>query len=137
MKTQTLYKRLSLPLLLTVISASGIGVTPARSASLISSQNTILDVKPETILIAQRCPYGMKPEFDPPCHSSWANIEISPDHEQTPSENSSKERGYQHSQQRRLKQQRSHQQRELEQQRSQQQRELEQQPTVESSRQNQ
>lgn len=127
MKIQTLYKRLSLPLLLTVISATGIGVTPARSASLLGSQNTILDVKPETILIAQRCPYGMKPEFDPPCHSSWSNIEISPDREQSPSEDSSKEPRYQHSQQqRRLKQQRSHQQRELEQQ-----------PTVEPSPQNQ
>ncbi|HCF30661.1 MAG TPA: hypothetical protein DEV81_26490, partial [Cyanobacteria bacterium UBA11049] len=46
MKTQVLYKRLSLPLLLTVISATGIGVTPARSASLLSSQDTVIARKP-------------------------------------------------------------------------------------------
>ena len=64
MKTQTLYKRLSLPLLLTVISATGIGVTPARSASLIGLQSTAINTNPEAILIAgrlPRCEYGQMP----------------------------------------------------------------------------
>ena len=64
MKTQTLYKRLSLPLLVTVISATGIGVTPARSASLIGLQSTAINTNPEAILIAgrlPRCEYGQMP----------------------------------------------------------------------------
>ena len=69
MKTQTLYKRLSLPLLLTVISATGIGLSsPARSASLLGSQSTAIDANPEAILIARnQCPNGMSPDFQPPC----------------------------------------------------------------------
>ena len=59
MKTQTLYKRLSLPVLLIVISATGIGVTPARSASLLSSQSTIIAEKRENLNIQQN--YGKPP----------------------------------------------------------------------------
>ena len=65
MKTQTLYKRLSLPLLFTAISATGIGVSsPARSASLIGLQSTAINTNPEVILIAgrlPRCQYGQMP----------------------------------------------------------------------------
>ena len=65
MKTQTLYKRLSLPLLFTAISATGIGVSsPARSASLIGLQSTAINTNPEAILIAgrlPRCEYGQMP----------------------------------------------------------------------------
>ena len=53
MKIQALHKRLSMPLLLTVISAIGIGVSsPAQSTSLLNFQNTSIDAYPEATLIA-------------------------------------------------------------------------------------
>ncbi len=115
MKTQTLYKRLSLPLLLTVISATGIGLSsPARPASLLGSQSTAIDANPEAILIARnQCPNGMSPNFPPPC---W----------KPPTERYRKNSIYQREQQQREQQQREQQQRELQQQ----------QPTAEPSPQN-
>lgn len=140
MKIQTLYKRLSMPVLFTVICVTGIGVsTPARSATLAGSQSTAINAKPEATLIAGNpCPYGMKPEFDYPCHSAATNkapVNEVPVIKQFPSEDSSKDPRYQHprQQQRELEIQRQQQQRELEIQ----QRELKIQPTVEPSPQNQ
>ncbi len=130
MKIQTLYKRLSMPLLLTLISATGIGVSsPARSATLAGSQSTIIDAKPEAILIAgYRCQPG------DPCEHPGTNRVADP--ELSPRENLSKDpryERYRQQQQRELEQQRQQQQRELQQQ----QRELQQQqPTAEPSPQN-
>lgn len=68
-----MYKRLPIPLLLTVISAIGIGISsPVRSASLLGSQSTNTDAKPEAKLIAGNpCPYGLRPYFPPPCNTNW------------------------------------------------------------------
>lgn len=67
MKIQTLYKRLPLPLLLTVIFATGIGVTPARSMSLVGSQNTDIDYNLESTLIAGRLPPCQPGQMPPGC----------------------------------------------------------------------
>ncbi len=135
MKTQTLYKRLSMPLLLTVISVAGIGVTPARSASLVGLQSKVIDANPKEILIA-------KPECRPQPNCQPGQMDA-PNSEERPSENPSRDPRYQ----REIEQQREQQQRKLEQQQrkleqqqrklEQQQRELEQQPTVEPPPQNQ
>ena len=87
MKTQTLYKRLSLPLLLTVISATGIGVTPARSASLLGSQNTVINANPESTLIAQRHQCPANPPPSDPCWGEISNVTFPTDAEQSPSIN--------------------------------------------------
>ena len=128
MKTQTLYKRLSMPLLVTVISATGIGVSsPARSASLLGSQSTIIDTNPEATLIAGRVPPCKRGQMPPGCDPGHTQARPEPDStsdEKLEIEN----RVRQQQQQRELEQQR----RELEQQRrelEQQRRELEQQPT--------
>ena len=64
---QTLHKRLSMLLLITVISVTGIGVsTPARSATLAGFQSTIIDA-PEATLIARRpCKPGEPPHLCTP-----------------------------------------------------------------------
>ena len=121
MKTQTLYKKLSLPLLLTVVSAIGIGVTPARSASLIGSQQATIDTNPEATLIAGRVPPCKKGQMPPGCNPghTQARPELDPN-EKLEIENRARQQ-----QQRELEQQR----RELEQQQlelEQQRRELEQ-----------
>lgn len=69
MKIQALHKRLSMPLLLTLISATGIGVSsPAQSTSLLGSQNTAIDANPEATLVAQ---YMECPTSPPPSHPCW------------------------------------------------------------------
>jgi hypothetical protein len=120
MKIQTLYKRLSMPLLLTVISATGIGVSsPARSASLIGFQSTAIDTNPEATLIAGRVPPCKKGQMPPGCNPGHTQAQPEPD----PSSSQKLEIDNRvRQQQRKLEQQ---------QRESQQQRELEQQPTVE------
>ena len=88
MKTQTLYKRLSLPLLLTVISAIGIGVSlPARSMLLVGDQNTAIDANPEATLIAQRHQCPANPPPSDPCWGEISNVTFPTDAEQSPSIN--------------------------------------------------
>lgn len=136
MKIQTLHKRLSMPLLLTVISVTGIGVSsPARSASLIGFQSTAINTNPEATLIAghmPRCKPGQMPPGCFPGHTQGRpSLDPSDQLEIEKPEIENRVR----QQQRELEQQR----RELEQQRrelEQQQRELEQQPTAEPSSEN-
>lgn len=88
MKTQTLYKRLSMPLLLTVISVAGIGVSsPARSMSLVGDQNTAIDANPESTLIAQRHQCPANPPPSDPCWGEISNVTFPTDAEQSPSIN--------------------------------------------------
>lgn len=123
MKTQTLHKRLSLPLLLTIISVTGIGVTPARSASLIGFQSIAIDTNPEATLIAGRVPPCQRGQVPPGCNPGHTQARPEPD--PSSSEKLEIENRARQQQQRELEQQR----RELEQQQlelEQQQRELEQ-----------